>query len=122
MEVSLKQLKPLIEKNAIAFSTLDRNKPYTIAVAYVKVVGNKVVITDNYMRKAIANIKKNNNVCLAVWNKNWEKKCIGFQFSGKAKYFKSGKWKDFVRKIPENKGQPAKGAILVSVSKIKRLA
>ncbi len=117
-----KTLKNLIENNALALSTVDNKNPHTIAVGYVKVVGKKLIISNNYIVKTIENIKKNNNVSLAVWNKDWKKKCIGFQLNGKARYFVSGKWKEFIKKIPINKGEPCKGAIVVSVNKIKKLA
>jgi len=59
---------------------------------------------------------------LAVWNRNWEENCVGYELLGKAEYLVSGKWYDFVRKIPENKNYPCKAAILVTISEIKKLA
>ncbi|MEM7820479.1 MAG: hypothetical protein QW761_02685 [Candidatus Aenigmatarchaeota archaeon] len=41
---------------------------------------------------------------------------------GTAKYFQTGKWAQFVKKMPENKGMPAKGLIVLTVKEIKRLA
>ena len=40
---------------------------------------------------------------------------------GKAEYFEEGHWFDFVKEIPENKDEPCKGAIVVSVNKIKEI-
>jgi predicted pyridoxine 5'-phosphate oxidase superfamily flavin-nucleotide-binding protein len=116
------KLKNLIEKNALCLTTVKNNKPHAIAVAYAKVIKNKILITDNFMKETKGNLKENNNVALAVWNRNWEKNCIGFEIKGKAKYFSSGKWREFVKKIPENKKYSAKGAILITISKIKKLA
>lgn len=69
------------------------------------------------MKRTIKNLKKNNNVCLAVWNDKEE----GYKLIGKAEYFSSGKWLKFVKKMPENKGLPAKDAIVVTVSKLIKL-
>lgn len=73
-----------------------------------------ILITDNFMKSTVKNILRNNNVAMVVWNKKWE----GVQILGKAKYYRKGKWLDYVRKMEENKGMPAKGAILVKVGKI----
>ena len=111
--------KKIIENNAVALATVDNtDRPNVIGVAYVKVVANnQVLITDNYMKQTKANLAKNNNVCLAVWDKDWQ----GYKLVGKAKYFTSGKWKKYVEKMPENKGLSAKGAILITVSKVIKL-
>ncbi|MDD5639155.1 MAG: hypothetical protein PHO28_04620 [Candidatus Pacebacteria bacterium] len=34
---------------------------------------------------------------------------------GKAKYYKKGEWLNYVKKLKENKGLPAKGAIVIKV-------
>lgn len=111
--------KKVIEGNPVAFASVNSAcKPNVIGVAFVKVVSeNQILVTDNYMKNTKANIEKNNNVCLAVWNKKWE----GYKIIGKSKYFKKGKWKEFVEKMPENKGLSAKGAILITVSKLTKL-
>lgn len=113
------ETKKLVEENPLAFATVDNaGKPNVIGVAYVKVVSkNQVLITDNCMRQTKENIEKNNNVCLAVWDKKWN----GVKLVGNAEYFTSGKWKTFVEKIPENKGLPVKEAMLITVSKLIRL-
>lgn len=111
--------KKIIENNVVSLATVDKTgKPNVIGVAYVKVVAkNQVLITDNFMKQTKANLSKNNNVCLAVWDKDWK----GYKLVGKAKYFTSGKWKKYIEKIPENKGLSAKGAILITVSKLIKL-
>jgi len=112
-------IKKIIEENPIALATVDENnKPNVIGVAYVKVVNNnQVIITDNYMKQTKENLNRNNNVCLAVWDKNWN----GYKLIGTAEYFTSGKWKEFIEKIPENKGLSVKGAILVAISQLIKL-
>ena len=115
-------IKKFIEKSAISFSTTDKNKkPHSIAVAYVKVFGNTIIISNSHIKESIKNIEKNKNVALVVWNKKWEKVCIGFELKGVAKNYISGKWYEFVKKIPENDGYEIKSAIVVSVKKIKIL-
>lgn len=111
--------KKIIENNPIAFATIsNQNKPNVIGVAFVKVVSqNQVLITDNYMKQTRNNLLKNKNVCLAVWNKKWQ----GYKLIGQAKYNSSGKWKKFVERMKENKGLPAKGAILITITKLIRL-
>lgn len=118
------EIKELIEKNALAFSTVDENNnPHCIAVGFPKVVSkNQILITDNYMAETRRNILKNKNVALVSWCREWEKSCVGYELKGTAEYFKEGSWCQAVKKIPENKGEPCKGAILVTVNKIKKLA
>jgi uncharacterized pyridoxamine 5'-phosphate oxidase family protein len=108
-------IKKIIEQNPLAFATMVNKKPYVIGVASCKIVkGDKVLVTNNFMKTTIRNISKNNNVALVVWNKEGE----GYQFLGKAKYYKEGKWLNYVKDLKENKGLPAKGAIVIKVEKI----
>jgi hypothetical protein len=118
------ELKKLIEENALAFATADENgNPHCIAVGFVKVVSeNQILVMDNYMVKTRKNIQRNPNVALVVWNKNWKENCVGYELKGTAEYFTNGKWHELIKQIPENKGEPCKGAILVTINKIKKLA
>ncbi len=111
--------KQIIENNPVALSTIDNNnKPNVIAVAYVKVVSdNQILITDNFMKQTKENLIVNNNVCLAVWDKDWN----GYKISGTAEYFINGPWKKYVEDMTENKGLSAKGAILINVSNLEKL-
>ena len=116
------ELKKLIEENAIAFATVGEDgNPHCIAVGDVKVVSeNQVLVGDNYMEETIDNLQRNPNVALVVWNKEWQENCIGFELRGTAQYFTEGSWVEMVKKI--HQGFPAKGAILVTITKIKKLA
>ncbi len=116
--------KQLIENNALGLATVNEDgSPHVIAVGYCKVVGvNRILATDNYMRETTENILKNNLAAVAVWNSDWQTKCEGYEFSGKADYFTKGKWFDKVRALKENQGEPCRGAILITINKIKRLA
>jgi predicted pyridoxine 5'-phosphate oxidase superfamily flavin-nucleotide-binding protein len=87
----------------------------------VKVVSkNQILIGDNYMAETVMNINANKSVALVSWCREWEKDCVGYELKGTAEYFKEGKWLEQVKSI--HKGFPAKGAILVTISKVKRLA
>ena len=98
---------------------MDKKLPNAVAVAFVKVVSEKeILITDNYLNQTIKDIEQNSNVCLLVWNDKWE----GYKIIGQAKYYKTGKWKKFVEKMKENKGLPAKGAVMIKAVKIIKLA
>ncbi|MBR9701735.1 pyridoxamine 5'-phosphate oxidase family protein [Candidatus Pacearchaeota archaeon] len=122
MEDNLKvtsEVKKIIEENPLALATINENgEPYVIAVAYVKLKDGKLIITNNYMTNTLKNINQNNKVSLAVWDKDW----AGYQINGTATYFEEGKYFDIVKFIKENEGEPCKGAIVVEINKIKRLA
>lgn len=114
--ISLKKIKGLIEKNVLSLATSKNNKPHQIAVAYVKVLDDRIIITNNFMQETKRNIISNKNVSLIFWSDNG-----GYELRGKADYSSSGKWLDFVRNLKENKGLKPKGAIIVKIKKIKRL-
>lgn len=113
--------KELLETEAVAMASINSDgSPNVIAVGFTKVVGSDLIlITDNYMKITKGNIVTEPRVCLAVWTKDWEE---GYKFIGKAEYFGEGKWFDFVKNMEENRGSPAKGAILVRVKNINKLA
>jgi hypothetical protein len=113
------KIKKIIEENPVAFATSNNNIPNVIAIAYIKVVSdNEILITDNYMNGSKENLLKNPNVCLAVWDRDWN----GYKIIGTAQYLTNGKWFDHIKELPENKDCPAKGAILVSVTEIRELS
>ncbi|TSA56817.1 pyridoxamine 5'-phosphate oxidase family protein [bacterium] len=124
MEKITPEIKKLIEGNALAIATTDdKGNPHCVTVGYPKVVsGSQIVLSAIYIGETLKNIERNNNVALAVWSRNWEEVCEGYELRGKAEYFTSGKWKKFVDNLPENKDEKTKGAVLVTVEKIKRLA
>jgi pyridoxine/pyridoxamine 5'-phosphate oxidase len=115
-------IKKLIESNALGLATVGKNgKPHNIAVACVKVVEDKIVISNVHIKESVKNIEKNENVSLVVWNKEWEKACVGFEIIGKAKNYTSGKWLEYVCDLPDNKEYKIISAIVVRVVKVKRL-
>lgn len=97
-------------------------KTHCIAVGGAKVVDNKIVITDNFMVETPKNIMRNPSIAIVVYSRTWEEDCWGYEIRGTAEYFKEGKWRDLIKDLKINKGLSAKGAIVVSVEKIKSLA
>ncbi|HPT08397.1 MAG TPA: pyridoxamine 5'-phosphate oxidase family protein [bacterium] len=115
-------LKKFIESNALGLATVNKyGKPHNIAIAYVKVINDQLIISNAHIKESIKNLEYNNNVSLVIWNPEWEKSCIGFELVGKAKYHTVGKWLDYVKELPDNEGYDIKGAIVVKVNKIKKL-
>lgn len=115
-------IKKLIESNALGLATVDKNgRPHNIAVAYVKVQGDRIIISNAHIFESIKNIEKNENVSLVVWNKEWEVACVGYEIVGKAKNYTSGKWFDYVCYLPDNEGYKILSAIVVKVTKVKKL-
>jgi len=115
--MEIREIKDKIEKAIIAVATVDsENKPHVIAVMYVKIKDDKIVITNNYMSSTLKNLNNNPNVSLVFWEK--EK---GWRIDGRAEYFNSGEWLDFVKGLPENKGESANGALVIDIENIKEL-
>lgn len=116
MNLNLIEIKNLIEENPVALATItENNKPNVIGTAFAKVISeNEILLTDNYMNQTVKDILQNNNVCLAIWDKNLK----GVKIIGIAEYRTTGKWKTFVENLKENTGLPTKGAILIKISKI----
>jgi len=110
--------KKLIEENPVALATIYKGKPNLIATAFLKVISpNQILVTDNYMNTTIKDLMENGDVCLAVWNQDWN----GLKIIGKAKYYIEGEWLSKVKAMKENGGLPAKGAIVIDVEKIVAL-
>jgi uncharacterized pyridoxamine 5'-phosphate oxidase family protein len=115
-------LQKFIESNVVGFATIGKNgKPHNIAVACVKVVEDRIVISNTHIKESIENLKHNNNISLVVWNKEWERACVGYELAGKAKNYTNGKWFEYVSNLPDNKGYKIVSAIIVGITKIKRL-
>jgi len=115
--MKIEDIRDKLEKAIIAVATINKkNRPHNIAIMYAKVAEGKVIITNNFMKSTIENLKINPYVSLLFWED--EK---GWRIEGKAEYFDSGKWLDFVKSLPENKDYPAKGAVVVDINEIKEL-
>ena len=116
--MELNEIKKIVEENPLALASIRENKPYIIAVAYAKIKDGKIVITNNYMKTTINNIKDNKCVSLAVWDSKWE----GYQINGEAEYFDSGNYFEFVKLLKENKDESPNGAIVIKITEIKKLS
>ena len=117
--MGLKKIREFVEKTPLYIATCDKKcVPHVIAVACVKVIDDKtLLVTDNYMKTTRKNLLSNRKVEVLVYDKSWK----GYRIKGKSEYYKSGKWLDAVKSMKENKPHPAKGAILITASKIERL-
>ncbi|NTW22048.1 pyridoxamine 5'-phosphate oxidase family protein [Candidatus Falkowbacteria bacterium] len=115
-------IKKLIENNAVAFTTISPDgSPHSIAVAYCKVFGDQVIITNSHMEESVGNLKADDRVAMAVWNKEWEEACVGFELRGTAESQTEGKWFEFVKEMPDNEGYDVRSAIVVKVTNVKKL-
>jgi len=115
-------LQKFIESNALGFATVGKNgQPHNIAVACVKVAEDKIIISNTHIKESIKNLEYNGNVSLVIWNKEWEKACVGFELAGKAKNYTAGRWFDYVKGLPDNEGYKIISAIVVKITKIKKL-
>ncbi len=115
--MEVEKIKNKIEKATIAVASVNsEGKPHNICIMYAKVKEGKIIITNNYMKTTIDNIKNNPYVSLVFWE--GEK---GWRINGKAEYYDSGKWLDFVRDLKENKGLPAKGAVIINIEDVREL-
>lgn len=111
------EIKKIIEENPLALATVNSDgSPHVIAVAFAKVEDDTIIVTDNYMKKTVENLKKSPNISLVVWNKDM----IGYKIQGTAKYFSEGKFVDFVKSLKENKNEHPKGAIVIKINNIDK--
>jgi predicted pyridoxine 5'-phosphate oxidase superfamily flavin-nucleotide-binding protein len=116
-------MKSMIENNALAVATISADHtPHCIAVGYVQVINStQLLLTNNYMRRTPENIKRMPAVACAFWSPDWKNKCEGYELIGSAEYFTTGPWMDKIKSIPENEGEPCRGAIIITVTEIKNL-
>ncbi|MFH1522170.1 MAG: pyridoxamine 5'-phosphate oxidase family protein [archaeon] len=115
--MEIENIKDKLEKAIVAVATINpNNRPHAIAIMYAKVKEGKIIITNNYMKSTIQNLKINPYVSLVFWEGK-----RGWEINGKVDYFDYGEWLDFVKNLPENKNEPVNGALVVSVENIKEL-
>jgi len=113
------KIKKTIEENPVALATVNsEGNPNVIAVAYVKVEEDKIIITDNNMKITKENIIAHPVVCLTVWDDEWN----GYKVNGNSEYHDSGKWLDFVKTIEQNEDEPTKGAVVITPKDITKLS
>jgi len=113
-KLKIDDIKDKIESSVIALATCDKNNnPHNIAIMYAKVKDNKIIVTDNYMKKTKENILLNPRIALVFWRsfKEWK-------IRGVAEYYDFGKWLEFVKALKENKDEPCKGAVVISIKEV----
>lgn len=71
------------------------------------------------MSQAKKNILNNPNVCLAVYD---SKSAFGYKAFGKAKYYDSDKYLDIAKKRLAGEPYQAKGAVVIKIDKIFKIA
>jgi len=115
-----KEYIELIENNPVSFWTVNLDwRPNVIWTAYLKVIwDNQILITDNYMKQTKENLENNNNICLAVWDNEWN----WLKIIWTAEYFTEWKWKIFVENMEENNWLSAKWAIVIDIEEIIELS
>jgi predicted pyridoxine 5'-phosphate oxidase superfamily flavin-nucleotide-binding protein len=113
----LSDYRELIESYPAHIATVsDRNEPNLAVASDAAVVSdNQLLISHNEMIKTVENIIANGNVCLTVFDKNWQ----GVRIYGTAEYFSDGEWLEKVKDLFTNENTQPKGAILVTVDKIE---
>jgi predicted pyridoxine 5'-phosphate oxidase superfamily flavin-nucleotide-binding protein len=113
----LSKLRNLVEGKVIAFATSDKNgKPNLVMVEGNKIIGNQILITDNQLNKTLRNLKQNKKAAIVCGSGDkW------YQLKGNASYYSTGKWLEFVKSLPANKGYKPKGAVLVRIKELYSL-
>lgn len=113
------RLRDMLMKFPVAVATVNADgTPHIAVVAYVKVLdGGGLVITCNYLKRTVGNIKANPRVALVVWDNDWH----GVRIFGEAAYHEDGKYVEMVKQMPENSDEPADGALVVAVEKIEEI-
>lgn len=88
-------------------------KPNLVCVSVNKVIGNKVIVTDNMFNQTRINIRKNPKASIAFYYLG-----KAFQLKGIISYQTKGKWFDYVKKDPSNKGYSPTAAVVFNVNEI----
>jgi predicted pyridoxine 5'-phosphate oxidase superfamily flavin-nucleotide-binding protein len=114
----LAEFKSLIESNPISLATTNDGVPNIAVVAYAKVIGdNRLLVTDNFLETTVQNIKVNPQVAMAVFDADWN----GLKITGTAEYLIDGEYFEQIKTMPENQDLPAKGAVLITVDKVRQI-
>ncbi len=121
MEIT-EDIKKLIEENGVSFATVNEfSQPHIIIVADIKIISkDQILIADNFMKNTVENLKNNSNISIMVWDKRIAQDSLAYEIIGEAQYFSEGKWKKEAHQIDPD--CETKGAILVTVMKIKKLS
>ena len=116
MKLTKKQIDLLNRRKIVVLATSNlKAKPRAIFVEVNRAKDNQIIITDNEMKTTRRNLLENNQAALLAFEKDFSY-CL--KISGKAKYYKSGKYFDFVKNLETNKNYSPKGAIVITIKEI----
>jgi uncharacterized protein len=92
--------------------------PNVVPMTFVKVLGDSaVLVADNYMDKAAANLAENPRVAVCVWDLETE---CAYQIKGRAEVLRDGRvYDEMVSWVKEKKPDaPAKAAVVLRVENV----
>lgn len=113
-KLNLKKYKKFLEEKVVSLATASKNaKPNLICVEVNKIINNQLLISNNYFKKTLTNLKENNKIALTAINQG-----KFLQFKGLAKYHSSGKYLNLIKKLPTNKNYSPRGALLIKIKEI----
>lgn len=119
MRLTKKQIDLLVRRKIVVLATSNlKARPRVIFVEVNQVKDNRIIISDNEMKITRQNLLKNKQVCILVFEKDFSY-CL--KILGEAKYYKNGKYFDFVKNLKTNKMQSPKGAIVITLKDIIKL-
>jgi predicted pyridoxine 5'-phosphate oxidase superfamily flavin-nucleotide-binding protein len=68
--MEIQEVKDKMKNKIAALATVNqKNMPHAIAVEVNDIVDNKLIITDNYMKTTLNNIKDNPYISIVFWDK-----------------------------------------------------
>lgn len=116
MKLTNKQVDFLNRQKIVVLGTADlKAEPRCIFVEMNMVYYDKMIITDNEMKKTKKNILENPQVFILAFKKDYS---YGLKISGIAEYHTNTPYFDCVRNLKENKNYKPKGAIVITPDKI----
>jgi hypothetical protein len=117
-----KRMKEIIAKQKIlVLATADRNGvPNAVPVGAIKILDDRtILVSDQFFRKTLKNIKQNPRVALSFWDES-----EGYQVKGRARIHTSGKvyeeTAEWVHRLGEEMGVPlkSKGAVVIRITAV----
>jgi len=122
MAALTERMKEIFAKQQVfVFGTADKNGiPNVVPVSAVRLLDDEtVLISDQFFKKTLSNLKENPHVALSFW-----KEVEGYQIKGEVQIVTAGKLFDetaaWIKKMGEDLGLPlkSKGAVLLNIKEI----
>jgi len=122
MPALTERVKEIFEKQqTVVFATADKNGiPNVVPVSAVKLLDDEtVLISDQFFKKTLSNLKENPNVAISFWEE-----IEGYQIKGEAGILTGGKLFEetavWIKKMGEELGFPlkSKGAVVIKIKEI----